>query len=105
MRMIIIIFFYNDLKCLNIFSNSGLIDLTEFDLAKRTVYPLSDNFFKTDRYEYDSGVGMEYILQGLVTQNSQKFDRIVSTEVTNRLFPEKGVGGQLQDFGGDLVAR
>ena len=82
-----------------------MIDLTQFNLAQKTVYPLSDNFFKTERYEYDNGIGMEYILQGLVTQNSQKFDRIVSTEVTNRLFPEKGVGGQLKDFGGDLVAR
>ena len=96
---------YNDYKYQNIFSSSGLIDLTQFNLAQKTVYPLSDNFFKTEIYEYDNGIGMEYILQGLVTQNSQKFDRIVSTEVTNKLFPEKGVGGQLKDFGGDLVAR
>ena len=103
--IIIMTLLYNDYKYQNIFSSSGLIDLTQFNLAQKTVYPLSDNFFKTEIYEYDNGIGMEYILQGLVTQNSQKFDRIVSKEVTNRLFPEKGVGGQLRDFGGDLVAR
>ena len=43
---------------------------------------------------------MEQILMGLITQKAQKFDKIVTSEVTNKLFPETNQG-----FGSDLVAR
>ena len=63
-------------------------------------YPLSENFFNLEKYHADSGLGMEKILMGLVTQAAQTNDRFVTEEVTNLLFPEEGA-----DFGGDLVAR
>ena len=81
-------------------SHSGFIDFTQFDLEGKTTYPLSENFFNTERYEYGNGTGMEHIIQGLLTQTSQKCDKVVSTELTNKLFPEEG-----NDFGSDLVAR
>ena len=74
----------------------GFIDFTNFDLKSKTTYPLSENYFNPKKYE----VGMERIIQGLVTQRAQKCDKAVSTQLTNKLFPKKG-----QDFGGDLIAR
>ena len=63
-------------------------------------YPLSENYFNTDRYYYNDGQGMEQILMGLISQAAQTFDKEVTSETTNLLFPEDGA-----DFGGDLVAR
>ena len=71
-----------------------------FDLSSKTTYPLRENFFNTERYEDENGVGMEHIIQGLVTQRSQKRDRHISDQLTNHLFP-----GQGQNHGTDLVAR
>ena len=70
--------------------NSGQVD----------EYPLSENFFNTERYHANNGEGMEQILMGLVTQAAQTFDKEVSPELTNQLFAEEGAG-----FGTDLVAR
>ena len=63
-------------------------------------YPLSENYFNLDNYEYENGVGMEQILMGLITQKAQKNDKFVSTETTDKLFPEPN-----HAFGTDLVAR
>ena len=73
---------------------------TKADLSAKVTYSLSENFFNTENYEASNGEGMERILQGLVTQRSQKCDNLVSSETTNKLFPEAG-----KSFGGDLVAR
>ena len=69
-------------------------------MSSKITYPLSENYFNTEKYEDHEGIGMERIIQGLVTQRAQKCDNIVSTQLTNKLFPAKG-----KDFGGDLVAR
>ena len=53
-----------------------------------------------EKYHYNAGQGMEQILMGLVTQPAQAFDKEVSSELTNLLFPEEGAS-----FGNDLVAR
>ena len=63
-------------------------------------YPLSENYFNLENYYSDSGLGMERILMGLVTQPAQTMDRFATSEITNLLFPEEG-----DDFGTDLVAR
>ena len=59
-------------------------------------YWLSDNYFNDLTYS----TNMEKILMGLMNQASQRFDKEVSTELTNKLFPEDG-----HNFGSDLVAR
>ena len=46
------------------------------------------------------GKGIEKILMGLVNQPSQTFDKDVTIQVTNFLFPDEG-----RNFGEDLVAR
>ena len=79
---------------------SGFIDFVKFDLSGKTTYQLRENFFNTAKYEEQNGVGMEHILQGLVTQRSRKRDRFVSEELTNHLFAAKG-----HNHGTDLVAR
>ena len=63
-------------------------------------YPLSENYFNLENYEYENGEGMEQILMGLITQKAQKNDKFVSEETTNKLFP-----GPMQAFGSDLIAR
>ena len=63
-------------------------------------YPLSENYFNLDNYEYQNGEGMEQILMGLITQRAQKNDKFVTTETTDKLFP-----APMQAFGTDLVAR
>ena len=85
---------------ISLFLNLGFIDFMKTDLSSKTTYPLSENYFNPERYEYSNGLGMEQILQGLVTQKAQKCDKEVSSELTNKLFPQPG-----KDFGGDLVAR
>ena len=82
------------------FSIPGFIDFVKFDLSGKTTYQLRENFFNTEKYEEEKGVGMEHILQGLVTQRSRKRDRFVSEELTNHLFAAKG-----HNHGTDLVAR
>ena len=73
---------------------------TKADLSAKVTYSLSENYFNSENYEANKGKGMERILQGLVTQRSQKCDNHVSSETTNKLFPGAG-----KSFGGDLVAR
>ena len=43
-------------------------------------YPLNENFFNLEKYHADSGLGMEKILMGLVTQAAQTNDRFVTSE-------------------------
>ena len=79
----------------------GIIQMFSTDnTGKVDEYPLSENFFSTEKYHYNAGQGMEQILMGLVTQPAQAFDKEVSSELTNLLFPEEGAS-----FGNDLVAR
>merc|ERR1712156_684310 len=42
-------------------------------------YPLNENFFNLEKYHADSGLGMEKILMGLVTQAAQTNDRFVTS--------------------------
>ena len=81
-------------------SHSGFIDFVAFDLSNKTTFSLHENFFNTEMFENENGVGMEHIIQGLVTQRSQKRDRFVVQGLTNHLFPGHG-----QNFGTDLIAR
>ena len=79
----------------------GIIQMFATDNSgKVDEYPLSENFFSTERYHYNAGQGMEQILMGLVSQPAQKMDKEVSGELTNLLFPEAGAS-----FGSDLIAR
>ena len=47
---------------------------------------------------------MERIIKGLVNQKSEIFDRYVSSELTNNLFPKREFPDR-KKFGGDLIAR
>ena len=83
--------------------NRGLGIRNQLDIANGNFvrnYPLNENFFNLDNYELNNGQGMEQIVMGLITQRAQKNDKFVTTEVTNKLFPENN-----QPFGSDLVAR
>ena len=60
-------------------------------------YQLSKNFFNSETYE----LKMEQIIMGLLNQPAQTFDKEVTTQVTNKLFPEE----QTSLHGTDLVAR
>ena len=79
----------------------GIIDMcSTASAAILRSYPLSENYFNLENYEYDNGEGMEQILMGLITQKAQKNDKFVTTETTDKLFPAMN-----QAFGTDLVAR
>ena len=57
----------------------GLIKMFRTDNSGlQSLYWLSDNFFNTARYYENNGLGMEQILMGLITQESQKMDRHVT---------------------------
>ena len=79
----------------------GIIELFATDNSgKLEQFVLHDEFRDTSRLGVFGGKGMEKILMGLINQPSQTFDKDVTIEVTNFLFPDEG-----KNFGGDLVAR
>ena len=69
----------------------------QYERKTYTRVPLSDTFFNPELI-YNPGKLDEFLV-GLATQPSQKYDNIVSEEVTNHLFQAKN-----QSFGMDLVA-
>jgi peroxidase len=68
-----------------------------YDRETVRMLPLSDQF-QNPELIYQPG-GLDKFLVGLATQPSQKFDNIISEEVTNHLFQ-----GKDKKFGMDLVA-
>jgi len=79
---------------------AGMLDLVEesnYDRKKTASIPLSSTFFNPELM-YVPG-GLDKFLVGLATQPRQKFDNILSEEVTNHLFQAKD-----KAFGMDLVA-
>ena len=80
----------------------GIIQLfTTTNPRKDEQFVLHDEFRNSSRLSNFEGKGIEKILMGLINQPSQTFDKEVSIEVTNFLFPDE-TG---KSFGGDLVAR
>ena len=78
----------------------GIIELFATDNSgKVDEFLLHEEFFDTSRLGTFEGKGFEKSLMGLINQPSQSFDKAVSIQVTNFLFPSKE-----NDFGGDLVA-
>jgi len=59
-----------------------------------------DNFGQSTQFTQSNGQGYDWILGGLMMQNSQNFDPFVTADVTNFLFRVPG-----RDFGADLAAR
>ena len=80
----------------HIFPSSLVKDVT-FKRKTVSVLPLSDQFLNPELM-YTPG-GLDKFLVGLATQPIQKFDNVVTDEVTNHLLQEKG-----RKFGLDLVA-
>jgi len=78
----------------------GMLDLVsevKYDRARETQVPLSDTFFNPELV-YIPG-HLDKFLIGLASQPSQKYDNIVTEQVTNHLFQAKD-----KSFGMDLVA-
>merc|ERR1719209_142563 len=78
----------------------GMLDLVkevQFERKKSSTIPLSDTFFNPELH-YVPGE-LDKFLVGLAAQPSQKYDNVVSEEVTNHLFQAKN-----KRFGMDLVA-
>jgi len=78
----------------------GMLDMVKevhFDRQTVSRIPLSDTFFNPELV-YVPGE-LDKFLVGLATQPSQKYDNIISEEVTNLLFKAKD-----KSFGMDLVA-
>jgi len=63
-------------------------------------YLLRDNYGQSQQITQSNGQGYDWILGGLMTQNSQEFDPFVTEDMTNFLFKPPN-----QNFGSDLVAR
>lgn len=61
---------------------------------------VKNTFFDLTQYFDDDGLGMERLLNGLMNQDAQSFDRFVADDVTNFLFQNNNGG-----IGQDLVAR
>ena len=61
----------------------GLVNVHNTDLSFDHSYRLADNFFNPTEY---NGNGFDKIIAGLTQQKSQKFDRLMSTELTQRMF-------------------
>ena len=74
----------------------GTVEKYNMDGTFDSVFNLADNFLNPTEY---NGDGMEKIAAGLIQQKSQKFDRLMVTELTQRLFHAKGSA-----FGLDLAA-
>merc|ERR1719474_1467303 len=74
-------------------------------------FNLGDTFFNSATYEGFTGNSsiMEEIIMGLITQNTQKFDRHITDQLTQRLFARNarfmGQGEQTIDLGHDLMSR
>ena len=69
----------------------------QYDRKTQTRIPLSDTFFDPE-IVYKPGK-LDQFLVGLASQPSQKYDNIISEEVTNHLFQAKN-----KSFGMDLVS-
>ena len=78
----------------------GLVDVHNTDLSFSHSYRLADNFFNPAEY---NGNGFDKIIAGLTQQKSQKFDRLMSTELTQRMF-HGIVTPPGADYGLDLAA-
>ena len=76
---------------------SSLVKEMPYDRKTVRVLPLSDQF-QNPELVYSPG-GLDKFLVGLATQPSQKFDNIVTEEVTNHLFQ-----GKDKQFGMDLIS-
>jgi Animal haem peroxidase. len=61
---------------------------------------VKDTFFDLTQYLADDGLGMERLLNGLMNQEAQAYDRFLADDVTNFLFSNNNGG-----IGQDLVAR
>ena len=68
-----------------------------YDRKTVRVLPLSDQFLNPELV-YTPG-GLDKFLVGLATQPAQKFDNIITEEVTNHLFQAKD-----KEFGMDLIS-
>ena len=78
----------------------GLVNVHNIDLSYSHSYRLADNFFNPTEY---NGNGFDKIIAGLTQQKSQKFDRLMSTELTQRMF-HGIVTPPGADFGLDLAS-
>jgi len=65
-------------------------------------FQLCNNFANSDIFLGGNAAGAEYILTGLINQPMQSFDRFITTNLTNHLFPQPQ---NLGSFGQDLMAR
>ena len=78
----------------------GIIELFATDNSgKVDEFVLHEEFDNTSRLGTFEGKGFEKTLMGLINQPSQSFDKAMSIQVTNFLFPSME-----NDFGGDLAA-
>ena len=78
----------------------GLVDVHNTNLSFSHSYRLADNFFNPTEYNAN---GFDKIIAGLTQQKSQKFDRLMSTELTQRMF-HGIVTPPGADYGLDLAA-
>jgi peroxidase len=63
-------------------------------------FQIRDNYFQSGQITQSNGQGYDWILGGLMTQNSQAFDPFVTVDLSDFLFRAQG-----NDFGSDLIAR
>ena len=75
----------------------SLVKEMQYDRKTVRVLPLSDQFLNPELV-YTPG-GLDKFLVGLATQPAQKFDNIITEEVTNHLFQAKD-----KEFGMDLIS-
>ena len=74
-----------------------MVEETQLERRKTASIPLSTTFFNPELM-YVPGE-LDKFLVGLATQPRQKFDNVVSEQLTNHLFQ-----GKNKEFGMDLVA-
>ena len=85
------------IRIISSFILHSLVSEVKYDRARETQVPLSDTFFNPELV-YIPG-HLDKFLIGLASQPSQKYDNIVTEQVTNHLFQAKD-----KSFGMDLVA-
>ena len=88
----------------NILRPKGIIRLFALDGISGFTgkeYHLHTEFFDNEFVNLENGLGFEQIIMGLVNQPAQTFDKQVTGELTNFLFPVDPSG----TFGHDLIAR
>ena len=87
----------------NIHWFAGIIRLFATDNSGFTgkQYNLHTEFFDNEFVNLENGTGVEQIMMGLVSEPAQTFDKQVTGELTNFLFPVDASG----NFGHDLIAR